>query len=443
MKRFLSHSITTLAVLTITSIALAQDLTCPDITVAALQSSDTDCVICPDAATLTPSLDNSTPNILMDTNGNSVDLATVKRLRVASDSDWGVGLLTVRANIPQGAATYLLYGHVVLDNQSEVTTSSGFVPLTVQVISPSGANVRSAPSATAERLAQLYTGDTVTATGRMADNAWVRVLLADGMVGWVSSSLIITPYDLSLLEVVKDTDSERATLYGPMQAFTVQSQPNDAPCSDDPSSGLLIQVPLEAGKVEFLINGALVLLRGTAFFQAQAGANLVISVLEGEADVTSNGATQTVSDQERVRIPVDDALKVNAPPGELEAYDYVHLRNLPFDLLPHSFEMPFSLHGAATPVPVSDPLIGLDSNSPCTIAWAGAVNVRFGPGTDFPIRMGVDGGFRAQPDARSQGSDGRLWFRLGDGIWLSSDVIVAAGNCGHLPLIPAPPVTTP
>src|SRR5262245_28465120 len=76
MKRPLPIFVLTFAILTLTAVALAQDLTCPDVTVAALQSSDINCVICPGAATLTPSLDNSTPNILVDSSGNSVDLAT-------------------------------------------------------------------------------------------------------------------------------------------------------------------------------------------------------------------------------------------------------------------------------------------------------------------------------------------------------------------------------
>ena len=122
-------------------------------------------------------------------------------------------------------------------------------------------------------------------------------------------------------------------------------------------------------------------------------------------------------------------------------YNYVLARNLPLALLPRPIELPFSTGGLITPFePGTGFLNTIPADAACTVAWTANVNLRAGPGTNYPIRQGIAGGYYALPDSRAVGTDGRLWWRLADAIWLAADNTAAAGACGSLPLVDTPPL---
>jgi hypothetical protein len=124
-----------------------------------------------------------------------------------------------------------------------------------------------------------------------------------------------------------------------------------------------------------------------------------------------------------------------------EDFFYTRLRNLPLSVLPREIELPFSTGGLITPFePGTGFLNTIPADDACTVAWTVDVNLRAGPGTDYPIRQGIGGGYYGLPDARAVGTDGRLWWRLADGIWLAADNTAAAGACGALALVEAPPL---
>ena len=78
------------------------------------------------------------------------------------------------------------------------------------------------------------------------------------------------------------------------QAFVLKTGIGDAPCPQAPDSGLLVQTPQGGREVSFRLNGADIRLGSTAYFQASPGADLVTSVIEGAAQVTSQGVTRIV-----------------------------------------------------------------------------------------------------------------------------------------------------
>ena len=87
-------------------------------------------------------------------------------------------------------------------------------------------------------------------------------------------------------------------------------------------------------------------------------------------------------------------------------------------------------------------LTTIPADAACTVAWTVDVNLRAGPGTDYPIRQGVPGGYYGNPDGRAVGSDERVWWRLAEGIWITVDNTYTAGDCEQdaVPLVDAPPL---
>ena len=127
--------------------------------------------------------------------------------------------------------------------------------------------------------------------------------------------------------------------------------------------------------------------------------------------------------------------------GSSSEYDYANARYLPLVLLPREFELPFALVGVIFPfTPGTGFLQTFTADSPCVAAWTADVNLRGGPGTNYPIQRGVSGGFYGKPDARAVGSDGAVWWRLVDGVWVAADNTAVAGSCGTLAVVAPPPL---
>jgi WD40 repeat protein len=69
------------------------------------------------------------------------------------------------------------------------------------------------------------------------------------------------------------------------------------------------------------------------------------------------------------------------------------------------------------------------SSSGCIITAPGNVNLRTGAGTDFELAGTLAAGQTADVDGQATGSDGQVWWRLGEGVWVRSDVVDEAGDC--------------
>src|SRR5690606_6579054 len=114
----------------------------------------------------------------------------------------------------------------------------------------------------AELVAPLVMGQIIPAVGRLADDSWLRLFLDDGRSGWVRADLVSAAGDLDWLPVVTATSQPPETLYSPLQAFDLITAADDAPCSDAPDSGLLLQA---AQPVNLRVNGADLVMDGTVY----------------------------------------------------------------------------------------------------------------------------------------------------------------------------------
>jgi hypothetical protein len=356
----------------------------------------------------------------------------------AASGEWGVAILNVPANAPDQALTMIVLGAVTLADTSGADAPVSTVP--VRVTFSGGANLRARPAEDAALVAPLVVGQIIPALGRLADDSWLRLFLDDGRSGWVRVDLVTVTGDLDWLPVVTAASQPPESLYSPLQAFDLISAADDAPCSDAPDSGLLLQA---AQPVNLRVNGVDLEMDGTVYLQAPR--ELIVNVLEGTARVASGGETQTTQAGNRIRVRYDAAEQALTTPRPPEPYSYVRLRPLPLNLLPREIEEPaFNLLGIVTPAAPDQPLLdGITASHACTVAAVNEVRLRRGPGRDYPIQGALYAGESARPDARAAGTDGILWWRLTGGVWVRSDVVLAAGTCGDLPLVEPTPSPTP
>ncbi|MEO0561570.1 MAG: hypothetical protein AAF125_05630, partial [Chloroflexota bacterium] len=79
-----------------------------------------------------------------------------------------------------------------------------------------------------------------------------------------------------------------------MESFVFQGGVGAPSCADAPN-GLLVQTPDGDAQVAFNINGVNVSLGSTAYITADEDDDLLFALLEGEADVTADGATEQIT----------------------------------------------------------------------------------------------------------------------------------------------------
>jgi hypothetical protein len=367
--------------------------------------------------------------------GDTAKLGALKSVEAspfdAHIGDYSVAVMRPRANLPDNALTLIAFGDVQLQNASD--KSSDFIALPVLAKTPEGVNVRAAPKPDAAVVARLLVGQTANAVARLKDGSWI--LLTDG---WASAEVLKSAADLSLLEIAPpDTNPPGDWLYGPMQAFTLRTEIDDAPCAQASDSGALAQTPDGAGEIALMVNGIPLAFEGTIYLQGSPTGETAVSILEGQARYGDNPHEYSAGARLQLGLDSNKAPKLLAIPDD---YHYSRARHLPLTLLPHQFDLPFSLGGLTKPFTPGGFLTTVGANDPCVIAWNVAVNVRAGPGTEYPLRQGVPANYYAHPDARATASDGVLWWRLAEGIWIRSGIVTPAGACLNLPKAEIPPL---
>lgn len=333
--------------------------------------------------------------------------------------EWGVAVAKLHENQIDAPTTLLIFGDVELTN-----LATGLATQDIVISSSTGANARTAPNTDARILQPLIAGQTLMATGRLDNSSWIRVQLPDNHVGWVLAELVRPSSDNTTneLEVVDPTESPDQ-VYRPMRAFEFRSGIDDAPCGVAPPSGILIQTAEEITSV-FRVNDHSLDITGTVFLQAGDGDELEVNVLEGTTTITQDA------------VAVEAGEQFTASGGEHRAapYDYDHLEMLPLELLPRQFIL--ASNWEAVLIPAKDqPLADVTPSDGCTIAVVNDVNVRVGPGRDYALRGSMLTNQSAHPTGRAVGTDGRVWWRVAGGTWLSFDVTFVAGDCNTVPLI--------
>jgi hypothetical protein len=324
-------------------VSRADDTSCPQIVDTALTLAEQLCMAtgrnqaCYGHGILDAKPQSHAEEFVFDHDGDLAQVSDIQTLRLGGmDVDtgsWGVALLRVQANLspldPRQNVTLVLFGDVEVGSQP---APGGQVEVNVQA--SSNINVRQSPEQSAAVISQLAPNQVVTATGRLADLSWVRVIVPDsGEAGWVAGWLLAGALDQ--LEVVE----QGSPVYGPMQAFYFESAKNDSACQEAPNSGLLIQTPEGGAQVSFLINEVDVQLGSTIYFQAQPGGDMTVYVVEGSAQITAFDESYRAVAGTKISLPLDDDLSPAGPPRPPVAYDPAEVAALPLNLLERDIEI--------------------------------------------------------------------------------------------------------
>jgi hypothetical protein len=137
--------------------------------------------------------------------------------------------------------------------------------------------------------------------------------------------------------------------YSPMQAFLFRSGVEDRPCEAAPDSGLLIQTPQGVDEIAMLVNEVRIDLGSTAYLQAAPGGEMIVYLLDGQAEITAQGVSIIVPAGALGRIPLDANGLATGPPQGPEPYNASTLQSLPVPLLTDQVAIapPLSSSGSA------------------------------------------------------------------------------------------------
>jgi hypothetical protein len=132
------------------------------------------------------------------------------------------------------------------------------------------------------------------------------------------------------VSIAPNPDVEAAS---PMQAFYFRSGIGDAPCSEAPDSGIIVQTPEGATEVAFNINGVDVSMGSTVLLRAMPGEEMTVSALEGSAVINVRGELYSVIAGTWARLPIDRDFRILDVPALPAAYVDENLAALPLKLL--------------------------------------------------------------------------------------------------------------
>jgi hypothetical protein len=135
------------------------------------------------------------------------------------------------------------------------------------------------------------------------------------------------------VENIVETDAIEDGVLSPMQAFYLTTGIGDAGCAEAPDSGIVVQSPQGAQRVNLNVNGVDVSMGSTIHIQAQADGLMTISVLEGHVIVKALGFSRALVAGTAVDIPLGEDHTPADVPGGVRPYDIELFRNLPFRLL--------------------------------------------------------------------------------------------------------------
>jgi hypothetical protein len=120
---------------------------------------------------------------------------------------------------------------------------------------------------------------------------------------------------------------------GVVQGFYFKSGIGDSACAEVPDSGILMQTAEGVGEVSLTVNEVDIVIGSTAYLQAQPGDDMMISVVEGQAEVTSQGVTETARAGMQTHVQIDANNQPVSPPSEAEPYNIDELLALPVENL--------------------------------------------------------------------------------------------------------------
>lgn len=221
---------------------------------------------------------------------DQVSIASLQKIQTAqldlASERWGVGVLSLQANIPNTlpgqAVTMILVGDAELENA--VLPEDSFSPSDgISVTTNANINIRSGAGLRNNVIAVASTGETLIADGLSLDGDWVRVA-HNNRIGWVNVG-VVTATDGATL---RDLPTLDGTQRMPMQAFFLRTGIGAPECEDATNNILLVQGPKNI-KVDLTVNGAEMQIGSTVLYRILSDDEMEIVVIDGEARILGGG----------------------------------------------------------------------------------------------------------------------------------------------------------
>lgn len=407
-------------------------------------------------------------NVSFDDRGDVAGIVNISSMslgamNVARD-EWGVALMRVQANLPDSLpgsnVTFVLFSDVVIEDAGYDPDNP---PDTVSnATALESANIRNGPATDFEVIDSIVEGAEIVVNGRNETGDWLRIELPGSpRLGWIFAPLVTLESDVSLLNVAQPGDETQDTEFGPMQAFYFRSGIGDAPCTEAPDSGMLIQTPEGRTRVDLNINGVDVQLGSTAYLTAGEGANgnidFNIHMVEGEARVEAEGVAQFVRAGQMLSVPMTPDYNPAGQPTPPMPYDG-RQASLPLRLLERD-ETVIEIPPPVEPNPEAPVIVGVDArqvnattsredirfvdangdverlNVALVSTSEGGVTFQFeGPTIDIPSDQQQAGAIIARETVCTEGTEGiEALFRISvtDSTGLESNVVEYRTVCGE------------
>lgn len=358
--------------------------------------------------------------------GNELPVSDVQTLSSSplnlETGEYGMALASLDVIDSDASAVMVVFGGAEL-----VNNSAGIVTLALTVTFSDGVFSRTTPDSESALVVPLSVGENVLAVGRNADTSWIQVIVPDGRVAWVLSSLVApidTSTEFASLEVVVDNPLAYAPTLRDLTLITSVMSPS---CAGVPDGGVLVQAPEDA-PLTLRINGYRLTVQQTAFIRAESTDTIRVNAIDD--DVTVIYADEN-GDENAVLILAGDSFDANLD-GMLTVSEYAEVEPLPYEFLSLPVTLPSDWLQVIIPA-TDNPLAGLTAESTCIVVVFEDVNVRVGPGADYQRRGSLLATQSINPTARAVGTDGRVWWRISGGAWVANDVVVIGGQCSAVP----------
>lgn len=226
-----------------------------------------------------------------------------------------------------------LYNYVVLGDVELQNASSDTARL--QVWTEQDVEMRTGPGSQYEIIETIDADTELTANACNCTGNWLRTVLEDGRVGWISTFHVTVLGDLDDIPVTEaDTP-----IYQAMQAFNFESDPQSPDCEMAPPNGILMQFPESESGIFIQVNGVpMRWSKSTAFLQSHPNGNFTIGVLQGSGTILINGYPMHLRSGMRMIIPIsEDNLATGR--ATTEPYPYNAIKTLPVSLLPDTTDL--------------------------------------------------------------------------------------------------------
>jgi uncharacterized protein YgiM (DUF1202 family) len=339
----------------------AQNTTCSELVQSALEYTNTSCnetgrnEACYGHGIINVQADN---DIKFDKISDIVPITAITSMQLSGmsldDDIWGVSLMRIQANLPDTLpgqnVQFVLFGDVEIEDKGDMSNI-------FTATATGGVNVRLRPTTSQNNIIESLTrGEDVTAIGRLEDVSWIQIRLNaenESLIGWVSADYLQSENEFSDLSVIKSGELR----YEVMQAFFFKTGIGDSACDEAPESGILIQTPEGARKVNLLANEVAIDLSSTVFVQSQPSDAMLVSVLDGRIIVTALGVSVIAPAGVRVRIPMT-ADSTPAGPPQLVEYNQEAFDRIPIQLLENDIDI---APRYVAPQPVAPVIISIDN----------------------------------------------------------------------------------